>query len=60
MEKRKRLTKETLIGFRVTKAEARSIDILAELTGTNRSVVLRRFVPDLKETRSLDKAGNNV
>jgi len=51
MKERKRLTKEAWIGFRATKAEERSIDILAELTGTNRSAVIRRLLPDLSDAK---------
>lgn len=47
MTKRKR--KDKLIAFRVNEDEAKSVDILAKLTGTNRSVILRRLVPDLTD-----------
>ncbi len=53
MRSRKRLTKEAWIGFRATKDEERSIDLLAKLTNTNRSVVLRRLVPDLSNAKKV-------
>jgi len=47
--------KKEFIGFRATKAEKQSIDSLVRLTGTNRSTVLRRLVPDLSPRKERHK-----
>ena len=44
---RNRVRKSEFIGFRANEAERKSIDSLVRLTGSNRSEVLRRLIPDL-------------
>ena len=53
MKKGKRQRKDKLIGFRATGSEVHSLDVLAELVGTSRSDVIRRFLPDLTGAKKL-------
>lgn len=53
MRKRKGSRKEELIALRISKDELKSVDVLAELVGTSRSDVIRRFLPDLTNAKNL-------
>lgn len=47
MKSKHKETKDETVIFRASRAAVKSLDVLAEMIGVNRSEVLRRLIPDL-------------
>ncbi|MFC1636130.1 hypothetical protein ACFL5Z_14940 [Planctomycetota bacterium] len=47
MSNRQKQIKDETVIFRATKPVVKSLDLMAELIGANRSEALRRLIPDL-------------